>query len=89
MIKTFNYTDLKNKVTSRTVFVVQEPSDKLHCIDVSELDDEQIVEFYNNYKTLQKTFLDQVKALQKTFEVQHSYRTFLANRITDCVSEEL
>lgn len=89
MLKTFDYTDTKGKTTNRTVLVVQEPGNKLHAIDLSEVDQETQALFYEQYQVLKKTFLDQVHSLQKTFEVQHRYRTFLEEKITNCVSETL
>ena len=89
MIKTFNYTDVKGKTTNRTVLVVQEPDNKLHAIDLSEIDDHNQALFHEQYQVLKDAFLTQVKALQKSFEVQHRYRTFINTNISDCVVDEL
>jgi hypothetical protein len=85
----FDYTDLKNKTTRREAVVVQEPTDKVSCIDLSELDSQAQAEFITQYDAIRNTFLEQVKSLQKTFEVQHRYRQFFPHRMCDIVEEEV
>ena len=85
----FDYTDLKNKTTHREALVVQEPTDKVACIDLSELNPETQAEFIAQYDAIRNTFLEQVKALQKTFEVQHRYRQFFPDRMCDLLEEEV
>jgi hypothetical protein len=85
----FQYTDLKNKVTQREALVIQEPTDKVSCIDVSEIDPQSQAEFALRYEAIRQSFLEQVNALQKTFEVQHRYRQFFPDKMVVTEEEEL
>jgi len=88
-LQSFVYKDLKGKVSNRQVLVVQEPSTKVSGIDVTESDDEAIVNFALAYESLRQTFLAEVTALQKTYELQHRYRTFFPDSMESVVLEEI
>lgn len=72
----FSYTDLKGKQSTRKVLVVQEPSDKLSGIDVSEANDQDIVEFALAYEAARQAFLSQVAVLEKEYDLVHRFRQF-------------
>lgn len=88
-LKSFVYQDLKGKITNRTVLVVQEPTDKMSGIDVSEHDDETIVEFALAYEAAKQAFLAQVAALEKQYEMQHRYRQFFSDNMQEVVTENV
>lgn len=88
-LKTFNYTDLKGKNTVRSVLVVQEPSDKLSGIDVSEADDQTVVEFALAYEAARQAFLSQVAALQSQYDLKHRYRQFFTSKMEEVTEETL
>ena len=86
-IKTFNYLDLKGKQSVRTALVIQEPCEKIMAVDISELSEEDQVDFANQYKALRETFLSQVKALENSFELYYRLRQFFPDQMD--ISEEL
>jgi len=88
-LKTFVYEDLKGKVSNRTVLVVQEPTTKLSGIDVTESDDETIVNFALAYETARQAFLAEVSALQTQYELRHRFRQFFETKMDGVVTEEI
>jgi hypothetical protein len=88
-LKTFVYTDLKGKISNRQVLVVQEPTTKLSGIDVTEQDDEAVVNFALAYEAARSTFLAQVEALQRQYDLNHRYRQFFEDKMDGVVTEEI
>jgi hypothetical protein len=88
-LQSFVYKDLKGKVSNRQVLVVQEPSDKVMGIDVTEADDETVVNFALAYEALRSSFLAEVSALQRSYDLQHRYRTFFLSSMDEVVLEEI
>jgi len=88
-LQSFVYKDLKGKVSNRQVLVVQEPTTKVSGIDVTEADDETVVNFALAYEALRQSFLAEVNALQRTYELQHRYRTFIPDSMESVVLEEI
>jgi hypothetical protein len=88
-LKTFVYTDLKGKISNRQVLVVQEPTTKLSGIDVTEQDDEAVVNFALAYEAARSTFLAQVESLQRQYDLTHRYRQFFEDKMDGVVTEEI
>lgn len=79
----FTYTDAKGKVTQRKVLVIQEPSNKLTGIDVSEIEAEDCNSFADEYKDLYQQFIDAVEELKDDYDLKHSFRQFIDINIKD------
>jgi hypothetical protein len=79
----FTYTDAKGKVTDRKVLVIQEPSNKLMGIDVSEVSEEYRTEFMEEYNILHKRFLESVDLLKSELDLTHSFRQFIDTNISN------
>jgi len=88
-LKTFVYEDLKGKISNRTVLVVQEPTSKLSGIDVTEANDEVIVNFALAYETARQAFLAEVSALQAQYDLVHRFRQFFETKMDAVTVEEL
>lgn len=88
-LKEFTYKDRNGKITNRTVLVVEEPSDKMSAIDVSEQSDETIINFAIAYETARQTFLAQVKTLEKQYDLTHRFRQFFPDHMNNVVTEEV
>lgn len=88
-LQEFVYRDRNGKVSNRTVLVVQEPSNKISAIDVSEQSDENIVNFALGYEALRQAFLAQVGALEKQYDLTHRFRQFFPDQMTGVVTEEV
>ena len=81
----FTYTDAKGKVTNRKVLVIQEPSNKLMGIEVSEIDVADRAAFAAEYDKLLQQFIDAVEDLKADFDVKHNLRQFIDSNIKDRV----
>jgi hypothetical protein len=77
----FTYTDAKGKVTDRKVLVIQEPSNKLMGIDVSELSEEDRDSFSDEYEEILADFLYAVETLKSDYDVKHNLRQFIESNI--------
>lgn len=77
----FQYKDLKGKITNREALVVSEPTDKISCIDVSEINDQDIAQFAHQYDLIKSAFIAEVEALQASFELKHRYRQFFPDKM--------
>ena len=81
----FTYTDAKGKVTQRKVLVVQEPSNKLMGIEVSEMEPTDRDAFAAEYDDLLQQFIDAVEDLKADFDIKHNLRQFIETNIKDRV----
>jgi len=81
----FTYTDVKGKITDRTVLVTSEPSDKLKGIDMSEVDHDDMFDFTTEYNAIQETFYAAIEALKTEYDLKHNFRQFFANKIDGMV----
>lgn len=88
-LKEFVYEDLKGKITNRKVLVIQEPTSKLSGIDVTEQDDETIVNFALAYETARQAFLAEVAALESQYDLRHRFRQFFEIKMDGVVTEEI
>ena len=79
----FTYTDAKGKVTDRKVLVIQEPSNKLMGIDVSEIEPEDCSSFADEYVNLYQQFIDAVEELKDDYDLRHSLRQFIDVNISN------
>lgn len=88
-LKEFTYQDRKGKVSVRQVLVISEPSEHLKGIDVTEQDDETIVNFALAYEAARKAFLAEVSALESQYDLRWSFRQFFPDMMQDVVTEEV
>ena len=79
----FTYTDAKGKVTDRKVLVIQEPSNKLMGIDVSELSEADRDDFAKGYDEIHQEFLKVIEVLKNNFDVKHNFRQFIDTNISN------
>ena len=85
----FNYTDAKGKTKARRVLVVFEPSDKVKGIEVSELEDSDVVEFGQAYAAAQAAFYATIETLKAQYDVKHNFRQFFPEKIEGMTSQEV
>lgn len=75
-IASFQYTDAKNKVTERIVAIINEPSNLLAAIDISELTVEEIEQFAKAHNDLKDKYKAALLGLQAEFDLTHNLRNF-------------
>lgn len=80
---TFTYTKKDGSVSNRTLLAQVTPTDKFAGIDLSELDPELAAEFVEDAKYLYADYINELQQLQKKYELQHSYRQFLAPGVSN------
>jgi len=77
----FKYTDTKGKISQRKLLVLDQPSNKLTGIDVTELEPVQALQLAREYDRLLDAFRQSVLELYTDFDVEHNYRQFLQSKI--------
>ena len=77
----FKYTDAKGKITQRKLLVIDQPSNKLTGIDITDLEPAQAQQLAVEYDRLLDGFRQSVLELQADFDVQHNFRQFLQSKI--------
>lgn len=87
-LSTFKYTKADGSSSERVVVVMSEPSKFVSGIDVSELDDEMQVEFYNQVKELHEKYIQDLNGLEALFDVNYRYRQFKPENMAQLVEED-
>ena len=77
----FKYTDTKGKISQRKLLVLDQPSNKLTGIDVTELEAPQAQQLAREYDRLLDAFRQSVVELYADFDVEHNFRQFLQAKI--------
>lgn len=77
----FKYTDAKGKITQRKLLVLDQPSNKLTGIDVTELESTEAQQLARQYDKLLDAFRQSVVELYADFDVRNNYRQFLHEKI--------
>jgi hypothetical protein len=80
---TFTYTDLKDKVSTRTLLAMSVPSNKYAGIDISELSNDEAKDFSDAYFFEYGVFLNEIEKLKTAYDLRHSYRRFIDERMTN------
>lgn len=88
-IAQFQYKDAKGKVSQKQVLVVQEPTDKLSGIDISELSTEAQAVFSAQYAELFDEFKEKVLALQKSHDLHFRFRTYFPENMSNLETEDV
>lgn len=88
-IAQFQYTDLKGKTSQKQVLVIQEPTDKLSGIDISELSTEAQAVFAAQYSELFDEFKEKVLALQKSHDLHFRYRNYIPEKMSNLETEDV
>ena len=79
---TFKYTKKDGSVSERTLLAMVTPGDKYAGIDVSELYPTEAEDFILEVKKAHEQFLMRLAFLQTKFDINHSYRQFLASGVS-------
>ena len=88
-IAQFQYTDLKGKTSQKQVLVIQEPTDKMSGIDISELSTEAQAIFAAQYAELFDEFKEKVLLLQKSHDLLFRYRNYIPEKMSSLETENV
>lgn len=77
----FKYTDTKGKISQRKLLVLDQPSNKLTGIDVTEVETAVAQQLAREYDRLLGVFQQSVVELYADFDVRNNYRQFLQTKI--------
>jgi len=86
-IKEFTYTKPNGDVTQRTLVELVSPTEHIEGIDVSALDMDSYAEFIQKLNDLEKEIYSKRIELYNQFDLNHNYRRFIPNRMTNVVTE--
>ena len=86
-IKEFTYTKPTGEVSQRTLVELVSPTEHIEGIDVSGLDMDSYAEFLKKLKQLEDTLYTQRTELYSEFDLQHNYRRFVPQRMTNVTTE--
>lgn len=77
----FQYTDAKNKVSSRRVVVMQKPTDKVHGLEVREMGESELFELCKDMKQLTKMYEDKLAEILQKHDLTYNRRMFFPDKM--------
>jgi hypothetical protein len=87
-IISFDYTKADGKVSKRTVVVTAEPTHLYAGTDISSLNDEDQALYINEYIKIKDIYLEMLKNLNSTYDLNFNYRQFKPENMK-IIEEEL
>ena len=88
-IITFKYTDSKGKESKRVLLPSVQPANFYSGTDLSELNDEDTVEYVRRREWLHDAYLLEIDKLNKEMDVKYKYRKFLVENVKDLEEEDI
>jgi hypothetical protein len=86
---TFKYSKANGDISNREVVECREPSQFFEGYDVSEMPNEDFAEFSLAYKILLDEHKSKIAALLADFDLNHSYRRFIAKNMSEVTTEHV
>ena len=88
-ILNFTYTKESGQTSNRVYMPVSTPNENYFGVDLTELDDEQVVAFALEYEVALKTFKDTTTSILAKHDLTHNYRYFNPNNMTNVETDEV
>lgn len=88
-IVTFTYKDAKGKITNRVLLPTVRPADFYTGTDLTELSDDEAVNYVRRRELLQDEYQLKIDELNKELDVSYKYRKFLESNISNLVEEDI
>lgn len=85
----FSYTKADGKTSNRVIVVSNEPNKFYSGTDITELDAEDQGAYIAAVATAKELYLDMLKNINNTFDLNHNYRQFKPEGMADIVTEEI
>ncbi len=89
IIHTFKYTKSDGSESKRTLATMQMPSKFYQGVDISELSTEDQALYITEFDHIKNEYLKQVAAVNKKYDLDHRYRQFDPNKMTELVQEDI
>jgi hypothetical protein len=86
-VKEFTYTKANGDVSQRAVIELVSPTEHMEGIDVTDLDQDQYAVFTEQLRQLEGELYKRRLELYQDFDLQHNYRRFLPQRMTNVTTE--
>ena len=85
----FDYTDSKGKESTRQLRVTNKPSTLYAGTDLSELGHEDLAAYAIRYDELHEAFINALTKLDNEFDLNHKFRQFKPESMTNVTTEEI
>lgn len=79
----FTYKKVSGDTSVRTVAVLSEPNTHVEGIDISQLDNDELIDFVSAYNNLLDNYNQQQLNLLKKFDLKNNYRKFKPEQMSD------
>lgn len=86
---TFKYTKADGKQSNRTIVVSNEPTKLYAGTDISSLSMEDQALYINAVNVAKEDYLDKLKAINNSFDLNFNYRQFKPECMSDIVEEDI
>jgi hypothetical protein len=88
-IISFDYTKADGKTSKRTLVVSAEPTTLYAGTDISSLDAEDQVCYANEVQLAKDVYLEMLKNINNTYDLNFNYRQFKPDGMKNIVEEEI
>ncbi len=88
-ITTFTYTKADGKISNRVLAGVSKPNKFVSGTDVTELPQEQQVLYAMAIQEAKTAYLEAIKVINDKFDVNHNFRQFKPECMTNVVEEDI
>lgn len=88
-IISFKYTKADGKQSARTLLVSAEPTKLYAGTDITSLSAEEQVQYINEVQLAKDVYLESLKRINDTYDLNFNYRQFKPESMTDAVEEDI
>jgi hypothetical protein len=88
-IITFKYTKADGKQSDRTLLVSAEPTKLYAGTDITSLDAEDQVSYVNEVQLAKDVYLEMLKNINNTYDLNFNYRQFKPEAMAEIVEEDI
>lgn len=88
-ITSFKYTRATGEVSNRVLVTLVKPNTAYEGICIESLEPADQVAFIDEMNLMQQDYFNKLNKLYEAYDLKHDYRRFLAERMSDIVTEEI
>ena len=83
----FTYTKSDGSTSKRAVIPLVEPSEHIEGIDVTQLNEEDFVNFCREFSAMKSDHHNQVMEKLAQYDLKHNYRRFIPKQMTNVTTD--